>query len=87
VLLLVGPNPKPMYDVPMCLHMKMKLGQVSNVQKDDDVALTWEMHKYGLSPISSLVMNLQLLMLFLLESLMNQLIFFTTMSLFFKKKL
>ncbi len=70
-----------MYDVPMCLFAyENEIRPSLKCQKDDDVALTWEMHKYGLSPISSLVMNFQLLCFFLLESLINQLIFFTTMS-------
>lgn len=48
-------------------------------QKDDDVALTWEMHEYGLS-YEFTCYEFASFMLFLLESLINQLIFFTTMS-------
>ncbi len=81
IVLLVGPNPKPMYDVPMCLHTKMKLGQVSNVKRMMMMMLLLHGKCINMgSPISSLVMSLQLLCYFLLESLINQLIFFTTIS-------
>jgi hypothetical protein len=64
IVLLVGPNPKTyVWCANVFAYMKMKLGQVSNVKRMMMLLLHGKCISMG-SPISSLVMNLQLLCFF-----------------------